>query len=55
MLLQTFDGVGATGVAIIWAGFFGNLVAVILGNILGGSVLVGLVYYVIYVRTIKQD
>jgi len=51
MLLQSFDGVGATDVAITWAGFFGNLVPVIMGNILGGSVLVGLVYHVIYLRT----
>lgn len=32
------------------AGFLGNLVPVTLGNILGGSVLVALVYWVIYVR-----
>jgi formate/nitrite transporter FocA (FNT family) len=29
---------------------FGNLVPVIAGNLLGGSVLVGLTYYVIYRR-----
>ncbi|MBL0121568.1 MAG: formate/nitrite transporter family protein [Betaproteobacteria bacterium] len=50
MLLQTFDGVGAGAIAITWTGFFGNLVPVILGNILGGSVLVGLVYHIIYLR-----
>ena len=50
MLLQGIDGVGATAGAITWAGFFSNLVPVIMGNILGGSVLVGLVYYVIYLR-----
>jgi formate/nitrite transporter FocA (FNT family) len=27
-----------------------NLVAVVLGNVIGGSVLVGLVYYLIYIR-----
>ena len=30
-----------------------NLVPVILGNIFGGSVLVALVYYVIYIRPKK--
>lgn len=32
------------------AGFLGNLLPVTLGNILGGSILVALVYWVIYVR-----
>jgi len=50
MLLQGLDGVGAGGPAITVAGFAGNLLPVILGNIIGGSVLVGLVYYVIYRR-----
>jgi formate/nitrite transporter len=50
MLLQGLDGVGANGPVITLAGFAGNLVPVILGNIMGGSVLVGLVYYVIYRR-----
>ncbi len=46
MLLQA---AGETGTAsITWGGFFANLVPVILGNILGGSVLVGLVYHLIY-------
>ena len=51
MLLQTFGNVGATANTVTWVGFFGNLVPVILGNIVGGSVLVGLVYHVIYRRT----
>lgn len=50
MLLQSIDGVGVAAGPITWAGFAGNLVPVILGNIVGGSVLVGLVYYVIYLR-----
>jgi len=50
MLLQSLDGVGSTGITITWAGFFSNMLPVILGNILGGSVLVGLVYHVIYLR-----
>jgi len=50
MLLQTFDNVGATAPAVTWLGLIGNLMPVILGNIMGGSVLVGLVYHVIYRR-----
>lgn len=50
MLLQAFDGGEASIDAITWAGFFHNIVPVILGNIIGGSVLVALVYYVIYRR-----
>lgn len=45
MLLQ--DG-GEGSVTV--AGFVGNLVPVILGNLVGGSVLVGLVYHIIYLR-----
>jgi formate/nitrite transporter FocA (FNT family) len=50
MLLQTFDGAGTAAHTVTWAGFFSNLVPVVLGNIIGGSVLVGLVYHVIYRR-----
>jgi len=50
MLLQSFGDVGVATAPLTWAGFAGNLVPVILGNIVGGSVLVGLVYYVIYLR-----
>tara|TARA_B100000029_G_scaffold37822_1_gene35544 strand:+ start:366 stop:623 length:258 start_codon:yes stop_codon:yes gene_type:complete len=35
---------------LTFAGFVDNIVMVTLGNILGGSVLVALVYYVIYIR-----
>ena len=42
---------GAGGAATITvAGMFSNLAPVIAGNLLGGSVLVGLTYYVIYRR-----
>jgi len=47
---------GTTGVnmdVISWIGFFSNLIPVILGNLMGGSVLVGLVYYIIYLRKLK--
>jgi len=32
------------------AGFFGNLIPVTIGNILGGGVFVALSYYLIYLR-----
>ena len=41
--------------AITWAGFLGNLVPVILGNIVGGSIFVAFVYYVIYRRGTKAQ
>lgn len=55
MLLQTFENTGATATTVTWLGFFSNLVPVILGNIVGGSVLVGLVYHAIYRRAPSQD
>jgi len=36
-----------------WGGFAGNLIPVTLGNIVGGSVMVALVYYLIYRRGFK--
>jgi formate transporter len=36
--------------ALDWAGFAGNLVPVTLGNIFGGSIMVALVYHLIYRR-----
>lgn len=50
MLLDAAGTATAPAGAITWAGFAGNLVPVILGNLVGGSVLVGLVYHVIYRR-----
>jgi len=49
MLLQS-SGVLADGQAVTWGGMLGNLVPVILGNLTGGAVLVGLVYWTIYLR-----
>ena len=49
MLLQHFGPLGAT-VPVTWGGVLGNLLPVIAGNLVGGSVLVGLTYYVIYRR-----
>ena len=55
MLLQTFENAGVTATTVTWGGFFWNLVPVILGNIIGGSVLVGLVYHIIYRRTPRRN
>ena len=47
------DATTATGVnlaTVNWHGFVNNLIPVTLGNIFGGSVLVALVYYMIYRR-----
>jgi formate transporter len=49
MLLQRFGGSHA-GPAITWLEFLGSLFPVLLGNIVGGSVLVGLVYQLVYHR-----
>ncbi len=47
MLVQQGDpSVGS--VAVTWAGLARNLLPVIAGNLMGGSVLVGLTYHVIY-------
>ncbi len=45
----TVEGVNTA--ALTWGGFVDNLVPVTLGNIVGGSGLVALVYYTIYHRT----
>ncbi|MBA7533721.1 hypothetical protein ES705_25965 [subsurface metagenome] len=44
-------GVTAGGIAnLTWMGFIGNLVPVTIGNIIGGSILVGAVYWLAYLR-----
>jgi len=53
MLAQGAGGAGAALPAITWAGFAHNAVPVILGNLVGGAVLVGLVYHVIYQRSAR--
>ena len=55
MLLKVFGNTGASADAVTWIGFFNNLAPVILGNIIGGSVLVGLVYHVIYLRASTRN
>jgi len=55
MLIKTSASALPPGTdAITWAGFAGNLVPVIAGNLVGGSVLVGLVYWVIYLRPARK-
>jgi formate/nitrite transporter len=49
MLLQHFGPLGDTP-PVTWGGMLGNLLPVIAGNLLGGSVLVGLTYHLIYRR-----
>jgi formate transporter len=43
-------GYGATDAGLTWVGLAHNLLPVTLGNIFGGSVMVALVYYLIYRR-----
>ncbi|MCG7586624.1 formate/nitrite transporter family protein [Photobacterium sp. OFAV2-7] len=52
MLIKAFGDTGAASVAdsVTLLGFIGNLIPVILGNLVGGSVLVGLVYHIVYLR-----
>jgi formate transporter len=55
MLIQYLEPASAGPVVITWAGMWGNLVPVILGNLIGGSVLVGMVYFVIYRANAPKD
>lgn len=50
MLLQQAEGLAPGAAAVTWAGMGANLAVVIAGNLLGGSVLVGLAYHLIYRR-----
>ena len=52
MLIQHLGAPLPAGDSVVTlAGMFGNLLPVIAGNLIGGSVLVGLTYYLIYGRT----
>ena len=51
LILQWLDPVW--GQTITVSGMLGNLLPVIVGNLIGGSVLVGLVYFVIYRQPAK--
>jgi formate transporter len=48
MLVQQSAGVAAGQAAMTWGGMAANLLVVIAGNLLGGSILVGLTYHLIY-------
>ncbi|NMM13830.1 MAG: formate/nitrite transporter family protein [Rhodoferax sp.] len=50
MLIQHFGPLTAATGTVTWTGMVGNLLPVIAGNLVGGSVLVGLAYHVIYRR-----
>ena len=50
MPIQQFGPPGAGVPMITWSGMANNLVPVIGGNLVGGSVLVGLTYFAIYRR-----
>jgi formate/nitrite transporter FocA (FNT family) len=43
------------GGPVSWGDFARNVGPVIAGNIVGGSVLVALVYYVIYIRPLRAE
>jgi formate/nitrite transporter len=43
------------GAPLGWGDFARNIVPVIAGNVVGGSVLVALVYYVIYIRPMRAE
>lgn len=53
MLLQQ-AGYGDPGAAITWQSLLANLLPVLAGNVIGGSVLVGLVYRLVYRRIPEQ-
>jgi len=45
-------GVTAAGVSnLTWTGFFGNLIPVTIGNVIGGGVLIAAVYWLAYMRS----
>jgi len=50
MLEQTFGNSNLTSAAVTWTGFIYNLVPVIMGNLVGGSIFVALIYHIIYRR-----
>jgi len=50
MLEQSFGSKNLVVATVSWSGFISNLVPVIMGNLVGGSLFVALVYHVIYRR-----
>lgn len=57
ILLTTFNALDVSGISaahVNWMGFINNIVPVTIGNILGGSVMVGLFYHIIYRRGVAK-
>jgi len=50
MLEQSFGSSNLAGTTITWSDFINNLLPVIMGNLVGGSLFVALVYHIIYKR-----
>jgi formate/nitrite transporter FocA (FNT family) len=50
LLIQQFSILDIPGSLITFMDFFRNIFFVIIGNIIGGSIFVGLVYHIIYQR-----
>jgi formate transporter len=55
LLIQQFSPATVVTGTVTWVGMLGNLVPVIAGNLVGGSVLVALTYHVIYRRDQPVD
>jgi formate/nitrite transporter len=55
MLEKAFNTTNLAAETVTWAGFFNNLLPVILGNLVGGGLLVGIVYHIIYRRNIAPQ
>ena len=55
MLIQNFGSAVGDAAPVTWTGMASNLLPVIAGNLVGGSVLVGLTYHVIYQRGKSND
>lgn len=53
--LLTDPAAVAAAEALSWVGFIKNLTAVTFGNVIGGGILVGAVYWFIYLRRRKAD
>jgi formate/nitrite transporter len=54
-ILLTDPAAVAAAKALSWVGFIKNLTAVTFGNVIGGGILVGAVYWFIYLRRRKAD
>ena len=55
MLIQACDGGAVAGSPLTWHGVMSNMVPVLLGNLVGGSVFVGLVFHIIYHRARPRE